>query len=278
MPNVATMPNSKNGTPITNRGVEVSDPKLVTLLNNNNFSFALQTANQQDLKAIITEWLLKNVKTINAKDDQIVDLIVSWYTAFKSLSDKSNPFIDYLKNFIGNSTIKPKYNDLIVINNNYAENILTNDDLRVNTLNPVLANPTFYGKSIDAQNYWLELYAFFGVDGNVKATTNNLPDDFELKIDNDTFKKDDLTRTDVLRDAILFIGGNPNQPLRKPRTIEKALNKLAQYVDREQVTSTNRNKKTYNDKDKIRQFIRDNRDLFNDRDFVSDLLLALEQR
>ena len=278
MPKVATMPDTNSGTPIANSGVEFSNQQLVNLVNNNRYDLALLNAQQQDLKPIIQDWLSKNVKNINYKDDQIVDLITNWYLAFKSIYAKSNPFFDYLKNFVGKSSVKPNYNDLTAINNNYAENILTNDDLRSNTLNPLLANNTFYGKDIDTQNYLLELYAFFSEDKNVRATTENLPDDFVLEIDNDKFKKDELTRKDVLKYALLFIGGNPNQPLRNPRKVENALNKLAQYVDREQVVSSNKKKKTYNDKDRISRFIQDNKDLFNDADFVNDLLLALEKR
>ncbi len=258
---------------------DFSNPQVWELIQNNKYEDALHNSQQQDLKPILVNWLNKNAPTVNVDNDQIVDLITNWYLYFKEISnnnkpeyDFTNPLFAYLR-YLGKVGIKPEYNDLVAVNNKYEERILDDVDFKNNSRCKVLENPSFYGKDLANQNYWLDIYAFFTEPNNVKKALDGLEQDDMVEIGKDSYTKSDLENDTRLRDALLFSGANPKNKLRSPRDIEFALNRLAKNLPQDEL----RKKKAYKDIDKLRDFILKNKDSLEDETLMNDLRLFVNE-
>lgn len=268
------------------KGLEEKDftnPKVWDLVSRGKYDLALLNSQNNDLKSIITNWLNK-YSSVNINDDQSVDLVVNWYLFFKSVSNKSNPLFAYLK-FLKSMGIKPTFNDLATINNKYQERVLNDNDLVPNNSgdieNAVLSNIDFYKKPLDYQNYWLDIYMYLSDKDKVSDILDNLPDNYVLEINKDKFDKYELEQTNMLRDSILFNGGNNKDKLRDPRAIENALGDLAKYVPDKETTrknnGTKRRNNEFKNQYKLKDFVDRNRDYFKDNELVHDLRIFLEE-
>jgi len=277
--NIPIMPDAKG--PVGTNPSDYLDRGVYNLVKNGQWNLALQNAQYQDVEPVLRNWLYVNAPNINTNDQKIVDLVKNWYMYFKQTSEKSNPFFSYLKSFkkLG---VKPTYNDLVSVNNKYQERVLDNQDLQRNSTgfvnNDVLANKSFYKQSTTDQNWWLDIYAFLSSKKEVDKVLSSLPDGAKIQIGNDEYTKEELSTSDVmLRDCVMFEGGNPSAKLRPSNTIESALNKFAEYVPDEQKTkTTNKKTKEYRDKDKLNDFLNNKgNQLLNDRELLHDVKVWL---
>ena len=261
---------------------DFSNEDVWNQIKSGQYDKALMNAQQQDLKPILRNWLNK-YSNVDINDDQILDLVENWYLYFKSIFRPTNPFFAYLR-ILDALKIKPTYNDLVSINNKYQEGILNDEDIqKVESMNQVLSNPTFYNRQTSVQNYWLDVYAFFSEPNNVKEALENYPSE-SIKIKNDTFSKSDLerindnTNTYILRDSLLFDGGNPNNKLREPRDIKKATDEIYKYMNKNNSNKNKKNKpKEYKNQYKLDDFIKDNADSLKDSELKNDLKLWLDE-
>jgi len=270
-----------NSKPLGLDEADYSRKQIWDLVQQGKYELALQNSPQKDLKPILNHWLSKYSSVDVKNDDQILDLVENWYVYFKSIYDRTNPFFAYLK-FLKKLGVKPKYNDLVVVNNKYQEKVLTDEDLREN--NSVLENVNFYGKEVKDQNFWLDVYAFFSQPKEVERALVNYPEE-TLKIGNDTFYVSDLkrinsgTNTYILRDSLLFDGGNRNSTLRTMSTIRNATDRLYEYMNKDDYSKETKPKKEkdYNNKYKLKDFIEDNSNALSDKDLRNDLRLWLDE-
>lgn len=251
---------------------DFSNPQVWQLVQNGKYDLALQNSQQKDLKPILVNWLSKNAPNIDVNDEQTIDLITNWYLYFKSISNNRNPLFAFLK-YTNQLGVKPKYNDLVAVNNKYEERILDDIDFQDNSRCKLLENPSFYNKPIDNQNYWLDIYAFFSENNNIEKALKYLPQDSALKIDNETYSKKELEYGTILRDTLLFMGGNPKNKIREPKSIENALNRMTERVPDDEL----RKKKTYKDIDKLRDFLIKNKDSLEDETLFNDLRLFVNE-
>ena len=227
---------------------EFSTKNIYNLVKNKKWNLALTNGQLQDVEPILKNWLYVNAPNINYKDQNIVNLVKNWYFHFKSIGTEDNPFFSYLKS-LKKLGVKPKYNDLVAVNNKFQEGVLTKEDLSSdvsgNIYNEVLANKDFYNKKLASQNFWLDIYAFFSDPDKVGLALNNYPSDVSISIGNDKYTKTELLSSDImLRDCLLFEGGNPNEKLRNARTVETAIDGMSKYVSEKDKVQGKSTKKT----------------------------------
>ena len=89
-------------------------------------------------------------------------LIHSWITAYKTADESRNPFISTLFYITNTLKIKPTYDDLVSINNSYADGNLTDKDLSSGTRSPIIQCKDLYGKSGSDQEDYIYYYKLLG--------------------------------------------------------------------------------------------------------------------
>ena len=266
------------------KGLEQSDytnPEIWEYVNANDFENAFINSQDSDLKLVVTNWLSK-YSNVDVNDDQIVDLVTNWYLFFKSSNDKENPFFAFLK-YLKEKGIKPSYNDLVVINNKYQERILDDEDLKKRTINDVLNTSYFYGKPIDNQNYWLEIYAFLSDENEIRRIANGLNDNAKIKVGETIFTKENIGEKNKLRDVLLFgenYGDNKNK-ITNPSDVQFILNYIAQNMSDDATIKnkpTNNNNTTkkprnrnFKNEYKLNQFLNDNASALKDNELLNDI-------
>lgn len=113
---------------------------------------------------VVQDWLNTYVEDNRMANSNIptLKLIHSWITAYKTVDENRNPFISTLLYITNTLKIKPTYDDLVSINNGYADGNLTDKDLSGGTRVPTLQCKDFYGNSGNDQEDYLYYYKLLG--------------------------------------------------------------------------------------------------------------------
>lgn len=263
------------------RLIEASQ-EVVNAFNSGKYDEAFKLANTTELEEVMTMWIEKNLNNMKFNDSElskIVQLLLEWYVAYNSVDPNKNPLFFYLT-YLNQKQITPKYDELILVNNKYARNELTRDDLKLDNESksgeslvcPVLSNKNFYNQSNNDQDYWIDICEFFSDEREVKDILSNLKDSGKvIQIEGEEQVQDAnyyMNHIKDFRDLILFINGDRNGSLRATSSIEKLTKDLA---DNQKSGSEKNAKLDKASKKTINQFIKDNKQAFENKDFVKIL-------
>lgn len=113
---------------------------------------------------VVQDWLNTYVEDNRMANSNIptLKLIHNWITAYKTVEDDRNPFISTLLYITNELKIKPTYDDLVSINNSYADGNLTDKDLSGGTRSPIIKCKDLYGKSGTDQEDYIYYYKLLG--------------------------------------------------------------------------------------------------------------------
>lgn len=135
---------------------------------------------------VVQDWLNTYVEDNRMANANIptLKLIHNWINAYKTVNEDRNPFISTLLYITNALKIKPTYDDLVSINNSYADGNLTDKDLSGGTRSHILLCKDLYGKSGNDQEDYIYYYKLLGS----KEFMNTLE---KLK-SNEIFKNDEF--------------------------------------------------------------------------------------
>lgn len=216
---------------------DFKDPKNFELANKGKVEDVLksQTYPEDKRKALdlsICKYLPNLQPMID--DNNTMNLLMGWYEAFRTINPQINPFYNYIrylnKNF-NNLNVVPTYQTLAILNNKYHDNLIRDRDLIDNSRSALLNNPEFYKATPEAQDYYLDIYAFFNDDDKLNQLMDKAKEVYsdgknvegvKLGGDNNAYQFVDPSKPNFkpLPDLILFVDGNPNGKLRPANVIE----------------------------------------------------------
>lgn len=191
----------------------------------------------------VQDWLNTYVEDNRMANANIptLKLIHNWITAYKTVEDDRNPFISTLLYITNELKIKPTYDDLVSINNSYADGNLTDKDLSGGTRSPIIKCKDLYGKSGTDQEDYIYYYKLLGskefmstlekLKSNKIFSNYNFGDPFfsqvfetgerkiKVQVDNQLYRYEKtkldldywLKNPQVFRNAIMFVGDATNK-------------------------------------------------------------------
>lgn len=242
-------------------GVDIVTP-IWDYLQNKEYDKALQEASQEDKIKVVTKWLFDNAPNIIQLDDiDSLEMVLEWVNAYKTFDVNRNPFTSYLVG-ANKKGIKTTYDDLLTINNKYANGILINDDLREQSMANILASKSFYvdKTSDDEQEYWVDTYALLSDLNSYRDIIKRLEPIRKFKLGNEeydviNFASSDYNAQFKFRDLVLFNDGDPSKSLRPKKVIEEFFDGLKE--DKPQ--RTNATKKKVNWKEVVSKLVDEDR-------------------
>lgn len=193
----------------------------------------------------VQDWLNTYVEDNRMANSNIptLKLIHNWITAYKTVEDDRNPFISTLLYITNELKIKPTYDDLVSINNSYADGNLTDKDLSDGTRSPIIQCKDLYGKSGTDQEDYIYYYKLLGskefmntlekLKSNKIFSNYNFGDPFfskvfetgerkiKVQVDNQLYRYEKtkldldywLKNPKVFRNAIMFVGDATNKDI-----------------------------------------------------------------
>lgn len=249
---------------------DFKDPKNFELANKGKVEDVLksQTYPEDKRKALdlsICKYLPNLQPMID--DNNTMNLLMGWYEAFRTINPQINPFYNYIrylnKNF-NNLNVVPTYQTLAILNNKYHDNLIRDRDLIDNSRSALLNNPEFYKATPEAQDYYLDIYAFFNDDDKLNQLMDKAKEVYsdgknvegvKLGGDNNAYQFVDPSKPNFkpLPDLILFVDGNPNGKLRPANVIEKITKELSMRLGEVGNTTTQNRPKEDKPNDTIEQ-------------------------
>lgn len=135
---------------------------------------------------VVQDWLNTYVEDNRMANSNMptLKLIHNWITAYKTVDEDRNPFISTLLYITNALKIKPTYDDLVSINNSYADGNLTDKDLSGGTRSHILLCKDLYGKSGNDQEDYIYYYKLLG--------SKEFMDTLEKLKSNEIFKNDEF--------------------------------------------------------------------------------------
>lgn len=255
-------------------------------LDSNDWDKAFKNANPEELDNLMALWLDEFLyvsvdakgKTIdqfvnelnNKVNDlnKVIQLTLEWYTAFGSVNEETNPFFNYLSN-IRSYDIIPTYDDLLIINNKYADNTLENNNLRLSRddafYTVIFSTKGWYGGDNVSKEYWLDVYAYLSDKSactSLLKKWNNENPKRKVPINNEKGLPDTknlITKWYDFRDLVLSVEGRYEQMRSKDEidTIINSMDKPTTYsYDGEDTQSTKKRNKIKDIK-KLDKFLND---------------------
>lgn len=194
---------------------------------------------------VVQDWLNTYVEDNRMANSDIptLKLIHNWITAYKTVEDDRNPFISTLLYITNELKIKPTYDDLVSINNSYADGNLTDKDLSGGTRSPIIKCKDLYGKSGTDQEDYIYYYKLLGskefmstlekLKSNKIFSNYNFGDPFfsqvfetgerkvKVQVGNQMYRFEKtkldldywLKNPQVFRNAIMFVGDATNKDI-----------------------------------------------------------------
>ena len=192
---------------------------------------------------VVQDWLNTYVEDNRMANSNMptLKLIHNWITAYKTVDEDRNPFISTLLYITNALKIKPTYDDLVSINNSYADGNLTDKDLSGGTRSLILQCKDLYGKNGNDQEDYIYYYKLLGskefmntlekLKSNKIFNNYNFGDPFfsqvfetgferkvKVQVDNQLYRYERtkldldywLQNPQVFRDAIIFEGNAKN--------------------------------------------------------------------